>query len=124
MATKEVSLKELLFQSPPSMKQISEMEEKTVHVVFKYLFRNPRPYLLTFKDPMNRFQGIDSARLCSLAGRYYKYDKSIPGLLKRLQTRVLLYKEKGVLEMKKKNFWFEPKQTETRSVSRLFRFVS
>jgi hypothetical protein len=30
----------------------------------------------------------------------------------------------GVLETNKNKFWFEPKQTETRSVSRLFRFVS
>ena len=30
----------------------------------------------------------------------------------------------GVLETNKNNFRFEPKQTETRSVSRLFRFVS
>jgi hypothetical protein len=31
---------------------------------------------------------------------------------------------KGVLETNKNKFRFEPKQTETRSVSRLFRFVS
>jgi hypothetical protein len=47
----------------------------------------------TFKEPRNRFQGIDFTRLCSLAGRY-RYVKSgcrsdppgwesIPGLLKR-----------------------------------------
>jgi hypothetical protein len=28
------------------------------------------PYFLTFMDPRNRFQGMNSARLCSLAGRY------------------------------------------------------
>jgi hypothetical protein len=31
--------------------------------------------LLTFKEPRNRFQGINSASLCSLAGRY---DKPFP----------------------------------------------
>ncbi len=30
---------------------------------------------LTFKDPKNRFQGTNSARLCSLSGRY---DNPIP----------------------------------------------
>jgi hypothetical protein len=43
-----------------------------------------------FKEPRNRFQGIDSASLCGLAGRYDKYDKparqaTVHGLLKRLQ---------------------------------------
>jgi hypothetical protein len=33
------------------------------------------PYLITFKEPRNRFQGMNSASLCSLAGRY---DKPIP----------------------------------------------
>jgi hypothetical protein len=28
------------------------------------------PSFQTFKDPKNRFQGINSASLCSLAGRY------------------------------------------------------
>jgi hypothetical protein len=36
------------------------------------------PYLETLKEPRNRFQGIYSANLCSLAGQYDKYDKSIP----------------------------------------------
>jgi len=36
------------------------------------------PNALTFKEPRNRFQGIDSVSLCILA------DESIPGLLKRL----------------------------------------
>jgi hypothetical protein len=33
------------------------------------------PNFLTFKEPKNRFQGTNSARLCSLAGRY---DNPIP----------------------------------------------
>ncbi len=33
------------------------------------------PNFLTFKEPKNRFQVINSARLCSLAGRY---DNPIP----------------------------------------------
>ena len=33
------------------------------------------PEFLTFKEPKNRFQGTNSARLCSLAGRY---DNPIP----------------------------------------------
>ncbi len=33
------------------------------------------PNFQTFKEPRNRFQGINSARLCSLAGRY---DNTIP----------------------------------------------
>jgi hypothetical protein len=35
-----------------------------------YPRENPEPVLITFKEPRNRFQGIDSASLCSLAGRY------------------------------------------------------
>jgi hypothetical protein len=35
----------------------------------------PEPVFLNFKEPGNWFQGIDSASLCSLAGRY---DKPIP----------------------------------------------
>jgi hypothetical protein len=68
-----------------------------------------------FKEPRNQFQGIDSASLCSLAGRYDNHIPtrflapidcvkilaqatkaggldslgSIPGLLKRLQIRAL-----------------------------------
>jgi hypothetical protein len=38
-----------------------------------------RPNFLSFKEPKDRFQGTNSATLCSLAGRY---DKPIP-------TRVL-----------------------------------
>ncbi len=34
-----------------------------------------RRYFLTFKDPRNRFQGMDSASLCSPVGRY---DNPIP----------------------------------------------
>jgi hypothetical protein len=34
-----------------------------------------RPNFLTFKEPKNRFQGTNSARLCSLTGRY---DNPIP----------------------------------------------
>jgi hypothetical protein len=29
------------------------------------------PYFKTFMEPRNRFQGINSASLCSLAGRYF-----------------------------------------------------
>ncbi len=37
------------------------------------------PNFYTFKEPRNRFQGINSASLCSLAGRYdYSYSYSIP----------------------------------------------
>jgi hypothetical protein len=43
------------------------------------LMRKPffaqRRYFFTFKEPRNRFQGVDSASLCSLAGRY---DNLIP----------------------------------------------
>ncbi len=38
-----------------------------------------------FVKPKNRFQGINSARLCRLAGRYIKL---IPGLLKRFPNWV------------------------------------
>ncbi len=49
------------------------------------------PYLQTFMEPRNRSRGIDSAILCSLAGRYDKQGchtgspgwESIHGLLKR-----------------------------------------
>jgi hypothetical protein len=36
----------------------------------------PSPYFKTFMEPRNRFQGMNSASLCSLAGRYY--DNPIP----------------------------------------------
>ncbi len=42
------------------------------HNGFKYVLS---PNFLTFKEPKNRFQGANSARLCSLAGRY---DNPIP----------------------------------------------
>jgi hypothetical protein len=38
-------------------------------------FRYQSPYFYTFMEPRNRFQGINSASLCSLAGRY---DNPIP----------------------------------------------
>jgi len=55
------------------------------------------PYLYTFKEPRNRLHGIDSVRLCSLAGRYVKYGcrtgppdwESIHVPLKSLQIRAL-----------------------------------
>ncbi len=62
----------------------------------------PEPELVTFKEPMNRFLGIDSASVRSLAGRYsitlfvllaparlHRLAESIPGLLKRLQIQAL-----------------------------------
>jgi hypothetical protein len=36
---------------------------KTVHVVFNYMSRSLSPNFYMFKDPMSRFQGIDSASL-------------------------------------------------------------
>jgi len=43
----------------------------------KLLFTSPN--FLTFKEPRNRFQGINSASLCSLADRYNKpYSYSVP----------------------------------------------
>jgi hypothetical protein len=36
---------------------------------------NLSPNFLKFKEPKNRFQGINSASLCSLAGRY---DNPVP----------------------------------------------
>ncbi len=55
---------------------------------FKFRARNCKRLI---KEPMNRFQGIDSASLCSLSGRYVKQGcctgppilESIPGLFKR-----------------------------------------
>ncbi len=52
------------------------------------------PYLLTINESWNRFWGIDSASLCSLAGRYDKKGcrtgppgrESIPGLLERFTS--------------------------------------
>ncbi len=64
------------------------------------------PNLLTFKKPGNRFQLINSASLCSLAGRYVKKScrtgpagwESIPWLLERFtnsgsgaQNRYMVY---------------------------------
>jgi hypothetical protein len=64
------------------------------------------PNLKTFKEPRDRFQGIDSDSLCSLAARYdnnifvlarqaakaggIDTSESIPGPLKRLQIRAQL----------------------------------
>jgi hypothetical protein len=43
-------------------------------------------------EPRIRFQGIDSASPCRMAGRYDKKGlESIPGLLKPLQTRALCW---------------------------------
>ncbi len=40
---------------------------------------NQSPNFLTFKEPKNRFQGTNSARLCSLVGRYDNpYSCSVP----------------------------------------------
>jgi len=59
------------------------------------------PYLQTFHEPRNRFLGIDSASLHSLAGQYVKkgYRTSTPGweafplgCLKGLQRRALVFK--------------------------------
>ncbi len=36
----------------------------------QYPRENPEPVFITFKEPRNRFQGIDSASLYSLAGRF------------------------------------------------------
>jgi hypothetical protein len=41
---------------------------KSPKVPVQYSCQSPK--LLNFKGPRNRFQGINSARLCSLAGRY------------------------------------------------------
>jgi hypothetical protein len=44
-------------------------------VVFLSTYFRTSPNFLTFKEAKNRFQGTNSARLCSLAGRY---DNPIP----------------------------------------------
>jgi hypothetical protein len=38
--------------------------------LIKTLILKAEPEFLTFKEPRNRFQGINSASPCSLAGRY------------------------------------------------------
>ncbi len=44
----------------------------TIQVVYRYctLYRVQSPYFYTFMEPRNRFQGMHSASLCSMAGRY------------------------------------------------------
>ncbi len=54
------------------MKQISEVEENPFTL---YLNICPEAVISNFKEPRNRFQGIDSASLCSLVGLY---DSPIP----------------------------------------------
>jgi hypothetical protein len=44
-------------------------------VAFENSTLDQSPNFLTFKEPKNRLQGIGSARLCTLAGRY---DNPIP----------------------------------------------
>jgi hypothetical protein len=45
-----------------TIKQISEVEEKNVHVVFQYLYRSQRWYFLKLIAPGGLFLGIDSSR--------------------------------------------------------------
>jgi hypothetical protein len=50
----------------------------TVQLAFTFSFRcvvEQSPYFQTFMEPRNRFQGMNSASLCSLAG---PYDNPIP----------------------------------------------
>jgi hypothetical protein len=52
---------------------------KTSHVVLKYMSRSLSPTFYTVKEPKNRFQGTNSARLCSLAGPVRQpYSYSVP----------------------------------------------
>jgi hypothetical protein len=55
----------LSFACPELVFSDVSWEEKTI----------PEPEFYTFKEPKNRFQGTNFARLCSLAGRY---DNPIP----------------------------------------------
>jgi hypothetical protein len=45
------------------------------------------PKFLTFKEPKSRFQGINSARLCRLAGQY---DNTISGIVFSKKTFLLI----------------------------------
>jgi hypothetical protein len=67
-------------------------EIKKVELVADRFHSNQSPYLYTFKEPRNRYQGIDSASLRNVAwqagasNRVFKpaHLEAIPGLLKRL----------------------------------------
>jgi hypothetical protein len=62
------------------------MHLNKLYVYSVYVFTEPHgstdiaelsPNFQTFKEPKNRFQGTNAARLCSLAGRY---DNPVPTL--------------------------------------------
>jgi hypothetical protein len=60
-------------QTSPPLK--FEIQRRSIHRLFfgsLCLHSILSPYLYTFMEPRNRFLGIDSASLCSLAGRYDK----------------------------------------------------
>ncbi len=60
----------ILPTSLPSKSVKKIVEKKKVYVIIKYLSMNLSPNFKTFLEPRNRLQGINSASLCSLAGRY------------------------------------------------------
>jgi hypothetical protein len=43
---------------------------RTMEEVFDGELLRSEPEFITFREPNNQFQGTNSARLCSLAGRY------------------------------------------------------
>jgi hypothetical protein len=51
-------------------------------------------YFYIFKEPRNRFEGIDFANLCSLSPNFFA--ELIPGLLKRLQIHALAGHDKPI----------------------------
>jgi hypothetical protein len=61
---------EIVFASPGQSAAAAQQEH---HDLNNYLFMSP--YFETFMEPRNRFQGMNSASLCSLAGRF---DNPIP----------------------------------------------
>ncbi len=57
-----------LIQMPPTIGMLQI-------IYFRISVCSQSPYFLTLMEPRNRFQGMNSASLCSLAGRY---DNTIP----------------------------------------------
>jgi hypothetical protein len=55
-------------------------------VPYFHLSEGLSPYFKTFMEPRNRLQGMNSASLCSLAGRY---DNPIPSPIDRLKIPAL-----------------------------------
>jgi hypothetical protein len=59
-----------MFSRAKDVSTICIYKQFHLFIHFRLIFRFQSTNFETFKEPKNLFQGTDSARLCSLAGRY------------------------------------------------------